>query len=647
MESEKPLSAGTALRSISLPTKLILGFALLSAFVSFLTARGIYTNQQPQVENEFVERASGIVNLASQQQDGDEFAQITSADDPLYEQFRQQNLRVQKSDGIILRVYTLRQDAQGIYFVTDTGDPATGNVFAYGTKYSDPPAELIDSFNEPQDAAVSTQVQTTPNAQFRPAYAPIMDGEGNQVGVLGMDISIQDTVARQRQIVRQSVIVFFFALGIGSFFGWAAGRALTEPIAKLTQGAQAFAAGKFDQPIEITTRDEIENLANAFNSMAGDLRNLITGLEDRVAERTQDLESRSQELETANARIRRRAAQFEALAQVTQSITSVRDLQQLLPRVAVVISDNFNFYHIGIFQLDSFGEYAVLVAANSAGGQKMLARKHRLRVGEEGIVGYAAFTAKPRIALDVGKDAVFFNNPDLPETHSEVALPLISNNIIVGVLDVQSTEVAAFSDEDIQMLSLLADQVSLAIENARLFEGTRRALAEAEMASRRATREAWKQLSEQQKLLGFRYDITGASPLKKPVRLTGSESEAGTADPGVAGQTVVPIALRGETIGSLIVQSSSGEQWDRDQLDLIRAVAERIALSAENARLFEETTARADRERLVSEITGKIRSHNDPQAMIQTAMEELRTALGASRVEVLPNTVKGAEKSEA
>lgn len=647
MESEKPLSAGTALRSISLPTKLILGFALLSAFVSFLTARGIYTNQQPQVENEFVERASGIVNLASQQQDGDEFAQITSADDPLYEQFRQQNLRVQESDGIILRVYTLRQDAQGIYFVTDTGDPATGNVFAYGTKYSDPPAELIDSFNEPQDAAVSTQVQTTPNAQFRPAYAPIMDGEGNQVGVLGMDISIQDTVARQRQIVRQSVIVFFFALGIGSFFGWAAGRALTEPIAKLTQGAQAFAAGKFDQPIEITTRDEIENLANAFNSMAGDLRNLITGLEDRVAERTQDLESRSQELETANARIRRRAAQFEALAQVTQSITSVRDLQQLLPRVAVVISDNFNFYHVGIFQLDSFGEYAVLVAANSAGGQKMLARKHRLRVGEEGIVGYAAFTAKPRIALDVGKDAVFFNNPDLPETHSEVALPLISNNIIVGVLDVQSTEVAAFSDEDIQMLSLLADQVSLAIENARLFEDTRRALAEAEMASRRATREAWEQLSEQQKLLGFRYDITGASPLKKPVRLTGSESEAGTADPGVAGQTVVPIALRGETIGSLIVQSSSGEQWDRDQLDLIRAVAERIALSAENARLFEETTARADRERLVSEITGKIRSHNDPQAMIQTAMEELRTALGASRVEVLPNTVKGAEKSEA
>jgi GAF domain-containing protein len=366
-----------------------------------------------------------------------------------------------------------------------------------------------------------------------------------------------------------------------------------------------------------------------------ELIGLKESLENRVAERTQDLENRSTELEAANARIQRRAAQFEALAQVTQSITAIRDLKDLLPRITVMISEKFDFYHVGIFLLDEINEYAVLSAANSAGGQRMLERKHRLRVGAEGIVGFVAMNAKPRIAMDVGADASFFNNPDLPDTHSEMGLPLISKNIIVGVLDVQSTEVGAFSNEDVQMLSLLADQVSLAIENARLFDETRRALAESEMMTRRTMREAWSRLPEKIKLHGYRYNVTGAAPLTNPVALPESKSGGGKGEETEANQTVVPIAIRGEVLGKLVVQSPASKPWNQDQLDIIHAVAERVALSAENARLFDETTARAERERLVSEITGKIRSHNDPQAMIQTAMEELRAALGASRVEII------------
>ncbi len=110
----------------------------------------------------------------------------------------------------------------------------------------------------------------------------------------------------------------------------------------------------------------------------------------------------------------------------------------------------------------------------------MLERNHRLRVGEQGIVGNVTRSGIPRVAMDVGDDAVFFDNPDLPETHSEMALPLQISSQVIGALDVQSTETGAFTDEDIQMLSLLANQVSLAIENARLFEDTRRALAESE-----------------------------------------------------------------------------------------------------------------------------------------------------------------------
>ena len=120
-----------------------------------------------------------------------------------------------------------------------------------------------------------------------------------------------------------------------------------------------------------------------------------------------------------------------------------------------------------------------------------------------------------------------------------------------------------------------------------------------------------------------------------------SKAKAGKVE---TGSIIVPIELRGEVIGNLVVQTPPGSVWNEDQQDLIKAVAERVALSAENARLFDETSQRAERERLVSEITGKIRSHNDPQAMIETAMQELRNALGASRVEIVPKNAGGKDK---
>lgn len=375
-----------------------------------------------------------------------------------------------------------------------------------------------------------------------------------------------------------------------------------------------------------------------------ELKALQVSLEHRVQERTSELTQRGTELEAINRQMERRATQFEAVAQVTQSITSIRDLRELLPRIAAVISEKFGFYHVGVFLLDEANEYAVLTATNSEGGKKMLERKHRLRVGEQGIVGNVTAAGTPRVAMDVGKDAVFFNNLELPDTHSEMALPLMSRNRVVGALDVQSTERGAFTPEDVQMLSLLAHQVSLAIENARLFDETRRALSEAEAIGRQNARQAWSKLPVEQNLLGYRYTQAGSSLLDSPVDLTEAANGQRSRKETESSRVVVPIELRGETIGTLVIQSPASHVMNDDQMDLIRAVAERVAISAENARLFDETTRRAERERLVSDITGKIRSVNDPQSMIQTAMEELRRALGASRVEVVPQSVKGAEE---
>ena len=625
---------------LSLRTKLVLGFTLISAVVSFLTALGMYNNLRGQVIDEFKSRAAGIAKLASLQLNGDAFRQIASNQDSAYEDIQRYLRRIRLSDPDIRYIFTLRKDDQGMYRVVDTGEPGVGNIPAFGERYLNPSKVLLENFDSMNDAIGEPEISTSSDGTFLSAYAPILTSAGQRVGVLGVEIRTDAFVQKQRQLLLLGFEVFLGVLLFGAFIGYVAGNTLAKPINTLIDGARAFTTGKLNQRIELKTRDEVEELARTFNSMAGEIHGLIGSLESRVAERTNELEIQSRELASANQRMQRRATQFEALAQVTQSITSVRDLQDLLPRITTLISNKFGFYHVGIFLLDEVSEYAVLVAANSSGGQRMLARHHRLRVGEEGIVGYAASMGKSRIALDVGQDAVYFNNPDLPGTHSEVALPLISNNIIVGVLDVQSTEIAAFTKEDIQMLNLLAHQVSLAIQNARLFDDTRKALAEAELMARRSTREAWSRLPEQQELFGYRYDVAGASPLRQLVKLAPDNGKHEKTEPA---QTIVPIALRGEVIGELVVQSPAGKQWTEDQLDLIKAVADRVALSAENARLFEETTARADRERLVSEITSKIRNNTDPQSMIKTAIQELRAALGASRVDVIPQPTPGSE----
>ena len=168
-----------------------------------------------------------------------------------------------------------------------------------------------------------------------------------------------------------------------------------------------------------------------------------------------------------------RARQFEAISQVVRAISSIQDLETLLPQITKVISEQFNIYHAGIFLLDDNREFAVLRAANSEGGKKMLAREHKLAVGQTGIVGFVTATGQPRIASDVGTDAVFFDNPDLPNTHSEIALPLRYAGQIIGALDVQSTKSNAFNQDDIEILITLADQVATAIKNTLALEEAR------------------------------------------------------------------------------------------------------------------------------------------------------------------------------
>ncbi|MBV5337240.1 MAG: GAF domain-containing protein, partial [Deltaproteobacteria bacterium] len=173
-----------------------------------------------------------------------------------------------------------------------------------------------------------------------------------------------------------------------------------------------------------------------------ELKNNQARLEQAANERTADLV-------IANQRNEDRTAQFEAVAHIARAISSMQILSELMPQITQTISENFGYYHVGIFLLDENKDYAILAATNSQGGRKMLERNHRLLISETGIIGSVINSGQPRIVLDVGLDTAYFNNPDLPNTHSEIALPLRAGDDIFGALDVQSTETNAFSQEDI------------------------------------------------------------------------------------------------------------------------------------------------------------------------------------------------------
>jgi GAF domain-containing protein len=371
--------------------------------------------------------------------------------------------------------------------------------------------------------------------------------------------------------------------------------------------------------------------ANQVNRALGEL---TTTLEQRVNERTEEIES-------VNQQTIRRAAQLKAVTELSESIAQLQDLNEIFPATTRLISERFGFYHVGIFLVDQAHEFAILQAANSEGGKRMLERNHRLRLGV-GVVGFSAQTGQPRIALDVGTDAVFFNNPDLPDTRSEVALPMKVRTETIGVLDVQSLEAGAFSSEDLQVLTALANQVSIALENAKLLTEARAALMQVQEVYNEFTRAEWSRTIAQTEQPGFRYETGRIEMLEKALQSSEvvsavqhgevmSNQNNGSKEKRAA--VAVPVKLRGEVIGILHIESHDPlKQWQADEVSLVQAVAERAAFAMENARLFQDARRRAAKERLISEATARISGALNIENILQSTAEELERVLGGSEI---------------
>ena len=500
----------------------------------------------------------------------------------------------------------------------------------------------------------------------------------------------QVTAARRiAGVVPAVVVVLTLIVAGGTVISFV--RTISGPVERLAHALSLLAGGHLDERVPVERQDELGALAAALNQMADRLQRLYTELEDRVAERTRALQE-------ANYALQRRAIQLEASADIGRAITSIFDVDQLLRQTIDLINNRFGFYHAGIFLLDESGEWAVLREATGEAGAKMKAQGHRLKVEETSMVGWTAVHRQPRIALDVGEDAVHFANPLLPHSRSEMTLPLVVGGRLLGVLDVQSHEENAFDSDDVRALQSMADQIAIAIENARRVSAEA-SLLEATSPLYRASRAMTTALSPDDVLDALLSVISGTEALGCVVGLfepsdgqpevirigrAWRRDRRSTMVPGVrtelredptllqyqqqwifpsleeadllpassraiieraGAQSVAnfPLLVGGRPIGFFFVYRAERGLLSDATRQLYETLAGQAAVALERARLLEITRQQAQSERLTRELAERFRGSLDVDATLRAAVREIGRVLGGAEVTLLLQPARGGD----
>lgn len=339
-------------------------------------------------------------------------------------------------------------------------------------------------------------------------------------------------------------------------------------------------------------------------------------------------------------RVENRAFQFQTVTQVSRATSSILDLEELAQQVVDVIQERFNLYYVGLFLTDqeasagaeAVSRWAVLRAATGVAGHEMIARGHRLEIADTSMVGWAVSHRQARIALDVVREGevVRFDNPLLPDTRSEMALPLISRDTVIGALDVQSVKPGAFSDEDIAILQTMADQVALAIGNARLFQQVQDSLEAERRAYGEMSREAWQALLQMRSDLSYTYDEHGLMPATaalEPHMREATQQGAAVIAKDDERSVAIPIKVRDQVIGVIDVHKPEQGAWTNEQIALLETLTEQLGVALDSARLYQDTQRRAAREQILAQVTARMRESLDMETVLRTAVNEMRQAL--------------------
>jgi sensor domain CHASE-containing protein/GAF domain-containing protein len=416
----------------------------------------------------------------------------------------------------------------------------------------------------------------------------------NSKPIVLLRVSAESILGNQSTFVL--IYLFIAALVASSVFGivvWLTmGRYVLEPVSQLNNNVVAISAKNNPSArIPVQGDKEIADLSGSINSMLD-------------------------QIERSQAEVRRSMNQLHAAINVTSTISKTLNQQEILEQVVNSTLERFDLYYVGVFLLDERNEYAVLKAGTGDAGQKMLAVGHRLPIGGASMIGWATANQKARIALDTGKEPIRFNNPYLPLTRSELAIPIISRSMILGAMTLQSSKSEAFEENDILVIQSIADNLAVALENARLFEQAQQGLDEIRTLNRTYVQSAWQ-------------DAMAAHGKLKAV----FENPSTGKDASTEHQIHIPIQLRDQTLGYLDLETNASALNPEDQA-LISAITNQIAQALENARLVEQTQLRAAQEEKLNEFSLLFSRAMNIDDILQMAVKQLGELPSVSEVSV-------------
>ncbi|HKI54119.1 MAG TPA: GAF domain-containing protein [Anaerolineales bacterium] len=392
----------------------------------------------------------------------------------------------------------------------------------------------------------------------------------------------------------QLLILSGLVLFLGISFTLMATSSISGPVNELIDTFQRIEAGDLNQRVPVTGTDELATVAIHFNRMVSRLDELQSTLEEQVAERTK---------------------QLTAANEVGRVASSILDPSELLSKISNLITERLNYYYAAIYLLDASGKWADLKEATGQAGNVLKQNRHRLEVSGKSMVAGCIREKAPRLVQNTIDEKQRFENPLLPYTRSEIALPLIIGDRVLGALNVQSTQPSDFGADVIETMQNMASQVAVALENARLYQDAQQSIAELHAIQKQYLLEGWTSIKTYNEDL--EYGI-------------GESNE-------VASQVLEsPINLRDQILGQITLEHN--DEWSPEQRSLVNAVTAQAAIALENARLVSESRQVALRERTLAEINSKIWASTSIDSILQTVVKELGKRLDTSHTTIELNT---------
>ena len=482
-----------------------------------------------------------------------------------------------------------------------TGQTATATYLS-GARLN---VEMLGYYSSIANPAIPTQtlfalVSELPTASITNPVMEYLGGARLFVGAIGI-----------------AIVVFLLVL-LGN-------QMIAPPIDNLRDAMQAVVDGDYTYQIAAHDRqDEIGQLSAAFLDMRTHVRGLLDDLETRIASRTRDI---------------------SATQEVGRFAASQRNLQTLMEQVVELIVEKFpDIYHAQIFLIDSDREYALLRASTGEPGKIMMERGHKLAVGSVSVIGQVTGQGEIVVARDTGASQIHQRNELLPLTRAELAIPLKIGSLTIGALDVQSRIRDSFGKDEIAILQTMADQVAVAIENARLYQDSVRRLEEIERINRTSTLQTWQEFlhSQRERHLSSESGVMSGNDLSAIRKQAMQQNRiiVGTVTKNQTIPIAVPVQLRGQTLGA-VEWEIPADELNENKLQLAQELANRLALSLDNARLFQESQRAAERERVVNNIAARLTPQTEISDILQTAVREVGQALRAPQVSIRLHRTNG------